>query len=275
MAADYFTTMRIPVLRGRDISEHDRADTHKVCVVNEAFVRRFFDTRDPLGLRITIIDDDGTRTGYEIVGVAGDARTQDVREDIVPRFFVPAEQRASLGTTRTFVIRTAAEAPAVTAAVRDAVNDVDTALSASISSIEEEIAPSTAQDRTVSRLAASFGAVAVALAAVGLYGVLSYSVIRRTREIAVRIALGAESRGIILMILREIVALVAIGLAVGGVAAYAGARVIATRLYGVSPHDPVTLFVAVTALLLVAFTAAYLPARRAAQIDPNAVLHRI
>lgn len=274
VGAHYFTTLGIPIRAGRDVSENDGGDTPRVCLVNEAFARRYASGRHPIGLRVTTIDDNDVRTAYEVVGVVGDARTQDLRGDVEPRFFVPAEQRPSQGTSRTFLIRTAAGTAAVRAAVRDAMTGVDPAVSvASIASIEEQMAPVTAQERTIARLALVFGMVALTLAAIGLYGVLSHGVARRSGEIAIRMALGARASGIIAMILRETAGLVAAGLLVGGALAYAGSRLIADRLYGVAARDPLTMALAAAVLLLIALIAAYLPARRASRVDPIAALH--
>jgi putative ABC transport system permease protein len=173
------------------------------------------------------------------VGVAADARTQSVRDDVEPRFFVPAEQRPSSGTSRTFLIRTVSRAGGVMPAVRDAMNGVDAGLSSAdldLASIEEHMAPLTADERTTARLAVVFGMVALTLAAIGLYGVLSYGITRRSNEIAIRMAVGAHSRGIIAMILRETAGLVVVGLLVGSALAYVGSRMIANRLYGVAPR---------------------------------------
>ena len=273
--ADYFTTLKIPVQLGRDIAANDRGDTPKVCVVNEAFVKRYWTGVNPIGLRVTTIEDNDVRTAYQVVGVVGDARISDVRGDVEPRFFVPAEQRRSLGTSRTFVIRLAAQAPAPTAVVREAMNGVDAVVSvSSIVSIDEQMAPLTAQERITARLAVIFGAVALTLAAIGLYGVLSYSISRRSSEIAIRIALGARSGRVIAMILRETTGLVAAGLVIGGALAYVAADLIANRLYGVVPQDVLTLTVATAVLLAVALVAAYVPARRASKVDPMAALHQ-
>jgi ABC-type antimicrobial peptide transport system permease subunit len=226
-------------------------------------------------MRVSTIEDNDARMVYEIVGVAGDARTHGLRGDVEPRFFVPAEQRPSQATGRTFVIRTGIEAGGVRAAVREAMSEVDAALPvSSIVSIDEQMAPLTAQERTVARLGLVFGTVALLLAAIGLYGVLSYGITRRSSEIAIRIALGAQSRGIIAMILRETAALVVAGLLLGGVLAYGGSHMIASRLYGVAAQDPLTLTTATAMLLVVALVAAYLPARRASRVDPMAALHQ-
>jgi predicted permease len=234
VGADYFTTLGMPVRLGRDISTNDRADTAKVCVINDAFARRFFNGRQPMGMHVTTIDDNARKT-YEVVGVAGDARIQGLRHEVEPRFFVPAEQRPSLDTGRTFLIRTPTERGAVAAALRQVVTDVDPAASISnLVFIEQQMAPLTAEERVIARLTVVFGSVALALAAIGLYGVLSFGIVRRSSEIAVRIALGAQSREIVTMILRETLRLVVAGLLLGGALAYVGSRLIASRLYRVS-----------------------------------------
>jgi predicted permease len=273
----YFSTLGIPIIVGRDILESDRGDAPKVCVINEAFARRFFDRRNPVGMRITWIDDDEkqTRAAYQIVGVARNARSQSLRADVEPRYFVPAMQPSSASNSPTFLIRMATDTAPMMAAVRETVRRVDAALPIiSASSLGERMAPLTAQDRTIAQLAMVFGGVALALAAIGLYGVLSYGIARRTGEIAIRIALGAQRSRVISMILRETLGLVCAGLALGLGLAYAASRAIDSRLYGVAPQDPLTLALATGLLLLVALTAAYLPARRASRLDPIAALHQ-
>jgi predicted permease len=276
VGANYFTTLRIPVLRGRDISETDRAESQKVSIVNDAFARVHFDGHDPVGMLITTVDD-GVRTTYEVVGVVPDARTHSLRDDVEPRFFIPAEQRPSSATTRTFVIRAAAGASGVGRAIREAFNGMDGELSSSsveAASIEDYLSPLVADERIIARLAVVFGTVALTLAAVGLYGLLSYGVSRRSSEIAIRMALGAQRRSIVLMIARDTAGLTAAGLLAGGVLAHVASRLVENRLYGVAPHDPLNSLLAAGVLVAVAFLAAYLPARRASRIDPMAALRR-
>jgi predicted permease len=270
----YFSTLGVPMRLGREILENDRGDATKVCVINEAFAKRFFDQRNPIGMRMTSIDDD-QRTTYQVVGVARNARTQSLRGDIEPRYFVAATQAPASVESPTVLIRPATETAPVIAAVRKTIARVDAGLPImSASSIEEEMAPLTAQDRTTARLAVVFGCVALTLAAIGVYGVLSYDIARRTGEIAIRIALGAQPGGVISMILRETTGLVSAGLALGGGLAYAASRLIDSRLYGVAPQDPLTLALATGLLLLVALSAAYLPAQRASRLDPIAALRQ-
>jgi len=271
----YFSTLGVPIVMGREILESDRAGAPRTCVINEAFAKRFFNGRNPIGMRITAIEDSEKRTAYQVVGVARNARTQSMRGDVEPRYFVAEEQRPSSANSPFFLIGTAAGTAPVLAAVRKSIQRVDAALPImSARSIQEQIAPLTAQDRTTAQLAVVFGAVALTLAAIGLYGVLSYGIARRSGEIAIRIALGARPGRVIAMILRETSGLVIAGLAVGGGLAYAASLLINSRLYGVAPQDPLTLALATGLLVLVSLSAVYLPARRASRLEPMAALRQ-
>jgi predicted permease len=272
----YFSTLRVPMRLGREILESDRGDAPKVCVINEAFANRFFDQRNPIGMRITEVEENpNDRTTYHVVGVAKDAHNQTLRGNVAPRYFVAAKQDLAAMSSPILLIRTSTESAPVIAAVRKTIESVDGGLPIlSASSIEEEMAPLTAQDRTTAQLAVAFGSVALMLAAIGLYGVLSYGIARRTGEIAIRIALGAQSGRVIAMILRETIGVVGVGLALGGGLAYAASRLIDSRLYGVAPQDPLTLALAIGLLLVVALSAAYVPAHRASRVDPMAALRQ-
>jgi putative ABC transport system permease protein len=272
----YFSTLGIRIALGREVLESDHAGAPKICVINEAFAKRFFERRNPIGMRITSIDDDNVkRTSYQVVGVAKNAHTQGLRAEVEPRYFLSAKQVPAHLNYPTFLIRTTAGAAPVLASVRKTIERVDAALPImSARSIEEQMAPMTAQDRTTAKLAVVFGCVALTLAAIGLYGVLSYGIARRKSEIAVRIAIGAQPGRVIAMILRETMVLVIAGLTLGAGLAYTASRLINSRLYGVSPQDPLTLALAVGLLALVAIGSAYLPARRASRLDPMVALRQ-
>jgi predicted permease len=271
----YFSTLGIPMIAGREISAGDHGNALKVCVINEAFASTFFDRRNPIGMHVSAKDDDGKRTAFEIVGVSGTARTQALRGEVVPRYFVSAAQESGASSSPTFLIRTAGESGSIAPDVRRSIQDVAATVPIlSAETIEEDLAPLTAQDRTTARLAVVFGLVALVLAAVGLYGVISYNVARRTGEIAVRIALGALPGRVVSMILRETAGIVVGGLVVGGGLAYVGSRLIESRLYGVPPQDPLTLAAATGTLLAVALGAVYLPAHRASKLDPIVALRQ-
>ena len=272
MGPRYFSTLGIPIVLGREILENDFAGAPKVCVINEAFAKRFFDRRNPIGMRITSVDGD-RRATYQVVGVARNAHTQNLRDRVEPRYFVPATEPPP--NSPTFLIRTATR-PRRWWPPRGRLSNAWTPPCRwyPFASIEEQMAPLTAQDRTTAQLAVAFGCVALALAAIGLYGVLSYGIARRRGEIAVRIALGARPGSVIAMILGETAVLLIAGLVLGGGLAYAASRLIDSRLYGVAPQDPLTLALAASLLVLVALSAAYLPAQRASRLDPMAALRR-
>jgi predicted permease len=272
---DYFSTLGVRIILGREILESDRANSPKVCVINETFAKQFFAGRNPIGMHITLTDDNAKRTAYQVTGVAKNARTHDLRDDVGPLFYMPATQPNRDNVKRAnFLIRTATEKTVLTA-VRQAFQRVAATLPISYSrSIEEQMISLTAQDRITARLAVVFGCAALALAAIGLYGVLSYGIVRRTGEIAIRIAMGAQPGRVILMVLGETIGLLITGLAVGAGLAYAASRLIDSRLYGVAPQDPLTLVFATMLLLLVALSAAYLPARRASKLDPMVALRQ-
>jgi putative ABC transport system permease protein len=269
----YFSTLGVPILLGREIQDSDRAGAVNVCVINEAFAKRFFDRRNPIGMHITEVGDVSRQTTWQVVGVVKNARTQALRGDVEPRYFVAAEQPPPADDSPTFLIRTATDAGAMLPSVRETLQQVNAAVPImSARTIEQRMAPLTAQDRTTARLAIVFGAIALTLAAIGLYGVLAYGIARRTGEIAIRIALGAQSGRVVFMILRETVALVFFGLILGGGVAFGGSRLIGSRLYGVAAQDPLTLMLATGLLLVVAFASAFLPARKASKLDPVAAL---
>jgi predicted permease len=268
----YFSTLGIPILVGREILESDHAGAPKVCVVNEAFVRRFFQGRNPIGMQITSKEDD-TRSSCQIVGVARDARTENLRSAVRTRYFVSAAQAPFKTDGYFFLVRTVSENASIPTTMRETVQHVDAALSlVSPQTIEDRLAPLTAQDRITTQLVSIFGGAAMALAAIGLYGVLSYSVGRRKREIAIRIALGAQPSGVITLLLRETMRVVAIGLVFGLGLAYLASRLIQNQLYGVALEDPLTLASAVGVLIVVALMSAYLPAYNASKLDPITTL---
>jgi predicted permease len=262
---DYFSTLGIPLLLGREITEGDQSSQNWVCVINEVFARRFFAGRNPLGMHVD---------KYAIVGVVRNSRNRNLRDSIEPKFYVPAAQPAD-GPPRfiTFAVRTAATPAVVLAGVRRAILSEDPNLPiTAASTLTELVDNQMAQDRLLARLSTAFGIVALLLAAIGLHGVLSYAVARRTNEIGIRKALGAQHSAVMVMILRETGILLIAGLAAGLLLAVAGTRLIATRLYGLAPNDPVAIGVAVAILTGVALLAAWVPAHRASRVDPLVAL---
>ena len=269
---DYFATLRTRLVQGRDIEARDTRGAPLVCVVNEAFAERFFAQRDPIGLQVTTTDDNGPGPTFTVVGVARNARTRAPRNEVEPRLFIAAMQQPPGAGIPTFLVRSKTDAP-IASAVRQAILDVDANVPlTSIRTASARLAPLTAQDRAIARLATAFGLVALGLAAIGLYGVLSYGVARRTSEIAVRIALGARPSRVVAMIVHETAGVVLIGVAIGGVLAFLATQLIASTLFGIDPRDPATFAAATAVLLAVAACAGYLPARRASRLDPIAAL---
>lgn len=270
----YFTTLGVPLLMGRDINEADQASSPHVCIVNEAFARKFFAGRNPIGMLITTVYGDVRRPHY-VVGVAKDTRTHRLRGDVNPRQFVPLSQPLGETDGVVFLARTASDPGPVLQAVQKAIRGIDGTLPIfQAGTIEERVTMRTAQDRIMARLAAAFSVVALILSAIGLFGVLSYGVTRRRSEIGIRIAMGAEPKRVIGMILGETGGMVTVGLVVGAALGYAASRMLRNQLYGLAPHDPVTLTLAVAALAVVALFAAYLPARKASRLDPMAALRQ-
>jgi predicted permease len=271
----YFSTLGVPLLLGREFSSQDTASSGRVCVINQALAKHFFTGRNPIGRHITQI------LGYqkstmEIVGVAKDARDHSLREDVPYRFYVPLEQ--SLGgivPSAYFAIRTSGEPEQMLNTIRKTILNINANLPiTSASSLGELIDGYNAPTRTVAQLCTVFGAVALVLAAIGLYGVLSYGVARRTNEIGIRMALGADKTRVVGMILRETSVMIAIGMVAGVIATIAATRLVATQLYGLSAFDLPTVAVAICILGAVSLVAGYVPAIRAARVNPvNALRH--
>jgi hypothetical protein len=264
----------MPIRLGREIVASDEAGSPQVCVINEAFAKLFFAGRNPLGMRITTVYGD-RRLTHQVVGVAADARTHRLRGEVSRRYFVPVTQPLGEFDSVVFEIRTAGDPGAAIAVVRKTILARDASLGiVDAGTIDERLASRTAQDRLMARLSLAFGLVALALAAIGLYGVLSYGVARRQGEIGIRIALGAPPARVVRMILRETGLLLGVGLTLGVCLALAAARLIASQLYGLAPSDPATLAAAVALLAGVALAAAYLPANRASRVDPLTTLRQ-
>jgi predicted permease len=270
----YFATLGVPVLTGREITEQDRAGGAQVCVINETFARRFFEGRHPIGLHITQRYADQART-YEVVGVVKDSRQRRLRGPVEHRFYTPATQPAASIGSVSYIIRPRGDAGAVLAAVRKMVQTTEPRMAVTrAGAVEEEIGRRLSEDRMMAQLSIGFGVVAALLAALGLYGVLSYGVARRTQELGVRKALGAGHATLMAMIMRETGWLLAGGLVLGVGLAAGAVTLIASRLYGLSPADPLTFAVAIAALGVVAVAATWLPAYRASRVDPLVALRQ-
>ncbi|MBO0797799.1 MAG: ABC transporter permease [Blastocatellia bacterium] len=270
ISPDYFNTLRIGLIRGRGIGERDDAGAPGVVVINETMARTFWPNEDPIGKRIGI-----TRGGEpdwrEVVGIAGDIRHRGLSVPPAPEMYVPYAQQPD--ESFSLAIRTTGEPLLLSSALRQAVWSVDSKQPVlRVQTLEKIVAASYSESTFYATLLATFAGLALALAIVGIYGALSYSVERRTREIGVRIALGAQAADVFALVVGQGLKLALLGLGLGLVAAYLLTRFLESLLYGVRPTDPTT-FVSVSLLLLaVAVLASWLPARRAAKLDPVVVL---
>jgi len=271
---NYARTMGIPLLRGREIEIRDTASGPRVAVVNQTFVEKYFKDQNPIGRTFTFDDETDNGAPLEIVGVIGDVKSADTRKPATPSVFRPILQiQDQSAYTVNIQIRTNGDPAAVTAPVRQMINQIDDKLPIyGVTTMHEQIAERHNQDRLSAQLVSFFGALALILACIGLYGVMAHGVARRTNEIGIRMALGAKGGNIAWMVLRETLVLVAVGLAIGVPAALLSARLIATQLFGLSPTDPLTLIAAAVVLTVVALLAGYVPARRASRVDPLTAL---
>ena len=268
-SADYFRAMSIPVRRGRVFTDRDSANAPPVVIVNESFARRFFAGEDPLGRRMVVGADDRPR---EIVGIVGDVRHAGLDAETTPELYVSYLQEPA--SRLTIVTRArAGDAAAIAASVRQSIREVDKEQPVyNVRPLMQLLADSVARRRFNMLLLGIFAAVALLLAALGLYGVMAYSVTRRTHEIGIRIALRAQTRDVLRLIVRQGMALVAVGLVIGVCAALAVTRLIRTLLFGVSTLDPLTYAGVALLLLFVTLIACLVPARRATKVDPLVAL---
>jgi predicted permease len=263
---DYVKAIGGRLLRGRDISTQDVAGATNVIVVNETLVKRFFAGRDPLGRTVKVND----TTPLTIVGVIGDVKDHSLTEDVGPRMYMAfAQHPADWSGAARMIIRTARDPGAVVPQVRTILASIDPRFrNNSVSAVATLMRSSIAQERLLARLATGFGLLALGLAAIGLYGVMTYAVTRRTAEIGLRVALGAQRGDVVRMILRDAMTVVFFGIALGIPASLAAARLLQAQLYGVGSSDPVAISVAVAVMATSAAVAALSPALRASRVAP-------
>jgi putative ABC transport system permease protein len=270
----YFATMGTPILQGRDFDQQDVLAAPKVAIVNQSFVRKFLDgKKDAVGQQFREWANPGKpEPYYAVVGVSKDATYKDMHDEFLPVMYFPQAQDDEPNTYVTFVIRSRAGLAGTTQAVRETMASVNPEIAMRFTVLTTQIRQSLAQDELMATLCGFFGGLAVLLAAIGLYGVISYTVAQRTNEIGIRMALGSQRAGIVKMILREVTILVAIGVVVGAGLTLAGSKAASSLLFGLKARDPLTLAVAVVILIGIGMAASFVPARRAASLDPMQAL---
>jgi putative ABC transport system permease protein len=265
----YFATMGIPLLEGRPFDERDRIGSPRVCLINRSFAGRFFPGQDPIGRRLVVSWSDEAST--EIVGVVGDIRQGGPAQDPKPTVFLAQAQLPAYITH--LVVRTSGDPKLLINAIKHCVHEVDKGQSvAEVKTMDNYVSESLARPRVYSAMVTTFAVLALALAGIGIYGVISYSVSKRAHEIGIRMALGARRGSVLGLVMKQGLRLALIGTALGLIGALVLTRFLSSFLYGVKPTDPLT-FITVSALLTaVALSATYLPARRATKVDPMVAL---
>ena len=258
----------MPLLRGRLLTPSDGTRSAPVVLINDAAVRRFFGDRDPLGAQLRLFG--AART---VVGVVANERTRGLSEEAPLATYLPLTQAPSADGAGTLLVRTAGDPLALAAPVRGIIRERDPALAVfAVEPLDRTLSRSVAERRFAMLLVGLFAALALALGAIGVHGVLSYDVARRMREIGIRMALGAERASVLRLIVGQALVLVAIGVLAGGAGAFVLTRTLSTLLFGVTAHDPATFAAAAGVLTIVALAAAAVPAWRAARVDPAAAL---
>jgi putative ABC transport system permease protein len=276
---NYFRTMGIPLLKGREFTPADNETAERVAIIDELMAHDYFPNEDPLGKRIKFGRPDSSEPWMKIIGVAGDVKHYDLTGERQPLagIYTPHEQtftaRGSINMTMTLVVRTEVEPLSLAGALRREVAALDRTLPLSaVSSMEQVVAQAIGEPRYFGALFSLFAAVALTMAAVGLYGVMSYVVSQRTQEIGIRMAFGAQTADVLMMVIKQGMNLAGIGLAIGLIVAAAMTRLMERLLFGVSATDPLTFAVIAPLLTAVALLACYLPARRATKVDPMVAL---
>jgi len=274
VSSGFFATYGIRLLDGRDISSAEVASGARVAVVNEAFAREFFGGENPVGRAFNRPDTGNTVSSITIVGVAKDARYAQVRDPAPPTLYLPyASREASDSAEATFAVRTTGDPWALASLVRIAVRGVNPLLPIDqLRTQDAQIRELSATERMFALLSTAFSGLGLCLVLLGLYGVMSYTVLRRRAEIGLRMALGARPARVVRMILSECLAVAVLGVGLGLVAAFASARVVSNLLYGLAPTEPVVFAGSGAFLLLVALLAGGLPALAASRVDPMEAL---
>ncbi len=266
----YFAAMGIPLLRGRRFAGTDTRDSPHVALISQSLAARYWPDQDPIGRTLQFGNMDGDRHPFHIIGIVGDVHDRGLDSEVRPTVYALFSQRPQRDLS--FVVRAERDPGALVPAMRAELHALDPALPAELRTLEQVVSSSLDPRRFSLLLLGAFASVALLLAVTGIYGVTAYSVARRTREIGVRVALGARPRAVVAMVVGQGVAMALVGVAIGLAAALALARLLASALYGVSASDPVTFALVAVAVIGATLLACYVPARRAARIDPMVAL---
>jgi len=266
---DYLRAMGIPLQRGRQFTARDNESAPRVALINETFARNFFPGEDPLGQRIQITN--GNEDWREVVGIVRDVKSQAVDHEVIPQSYEPFYQQPN--PTLWVVLRFQGDPAALPAAVRQKLAEIDRDQPiAQMRLVDEVVAGSLARQRFAMTLVSGFSLLALLIAAVGIYGMMSYRVVQQTREMGIRLALGATPSAVLLNVLAEGMTIIGAGLLAGAAASFALAQVIQSLLFETNPRDPTALVGGSVILALVGLLACYLPARRATKVDPMTAL---
>ena len=269
---DYFKTLNIPILQGRDFRMTDANGAPKVCIVNDKFARRFFKDGLAVGRHVGMGGDPGTKLDIEIIGVVRDTKYESMRDEVPLLVYRPYNQVEFVLGMMVYV-RTARQPEQAFSSIRQVANALDPNLPVfQMKTLEAQQEESLITERLVATLSSGFGILATLLAAIGLYGVMAYTVAMRTREIGVRMALGATASNVVWLVMREVLLLAGIGIAIGLPAAWALTRFAKSQLYGIEPNDALTIVLSTAGIAVVAILSGYIPARRATLVDPMRAL---
>jgi len=269
----FFDTLGIQILAGRDFNSRDTPTSPPVAVINQALARKYFGSANPIGKHYRTREGDQLSGPVEIVGIVKDSKYATLREEITPTAYISWSRDAEPYPLTSFEVRAARGSPtALLAEVKSAIAEVNPNVSLEFTTFAAQVNKTIEREKLLAILSGFFGFLALLLATIGLYGIVSYNVAQRRSEIGIRMALGAEQATVLRMVLSEVSILIGTGLAIGLIAALAATRFVASFLYGLTPRDPATLFFASALLAAVAIVAAYFPARRASRLDPMTAL---
>jgi putative ABC transport system permease protein len=275
VGGDFFELLRIPLIKGRTFDRRDTAQSPEVAIVNETFVREVLNGAEPLGRLVWVEAAPGEPVEkLEIVGVTRDTKYDSIRRKFDPLVQVAISQASSFGAVARFVAKSDGTVAGITPAIERAAASVNPAINVRVRQVRQTVRDGLVRERLMAALSGAFGALAGLLAAIGIYGVLSYTVTRRSSEIAIRLAMGARRNEVLRMVIADAGVLIAIGLVIGTVLAVAAGRAAQSLLFGLGPTDLVTVASAMAMLAAIGFMASYLPARRASRVDPMNVLRQ-